>query len=90
MRNCVGSRLREVIAGRSTIYHAEVNGRPLTIEILRRADGLELGDFRGFANRPPTKTERAALAPWLTNVATEWPAFERRRDDGVVDPERNG
>jgi hypothetical protein len=65
MRNCVSARLDEIAAGRSAIYHAEVHGRPITIEILRRADGLELGDFRGFANRAPTKTERAALAPWL-------------------------
>lgn len=65
MKHCVASRLREVLAGRSAIYHAEVNGRSLTIEVLRRADSLVLGDMRGIANRVPSKMERKALSPWL-------------------------
>jgi|GEM_PF-1766302 len=74
MMHCVASRLREIIAGRCAIYHAEVRGRSLTVEILRRDYGLVLGDFKGIANREPTKTERDALIPWLVGVASDSPA----------------
>ena len=65
MRHCSATHFGPIVAGRAFVFAATVNGRPLTVELLRHAGGrLLLSEIVGRANREPTTDERAAVAAW--------------------------
>lgn len=66
MRHCVASRLREALAGRRFYFHAQISGRPLTIEVERTRLGNRLKEVKGTANRDATLIERRRLEAWVS------------------------
>lgn len=50
MQNCVVSRLAKVLHGRSALYHGEVGGKGLTIEIESSLGTYRLVEAKGVAN----------------------------------------
>jgi PcfJ-like protein len=64
MRHCVAASHGSVARGRTAVYHATIEGKPLTIEIGRHHLGWRIQEAKGFANREPTAAEWSALRRW--------------------------
>ncbi|MFO0581650.1 MAG: PcfJ domain-containing protein [Anaeromyxobacter sp.] len=65
MHSCVATYAPRVERGDLIVFSARVDGKPLTIAIVRVMRGWRLSEWAGFANRGLTRTEREALRPWL-------------------------
>jgi len=83
MHHCVATYAHAIAMGRSWIFHAEVAGRPLTIDAELRGTEFVLRQVLGVANRQPTAAELRALGPWLAalNAAQGRRANGDGRDD---------
>jgi hypothetical protein len=64
MRHCVAARYASVARGRTAIYHASVEGKPLTVEVGLHDLGWRIEEVKGIANREPTPAEWSALRRW--------------------------
>jgi hypothetical protein len=68
MRHCVAGRYGSVARGRTAIYHATVEGKPLTVEIGLHDLCWRIEEAKGVANREPTPAEWSALRRWEADL----------------------
>jgi hypothetical protein len=66
MHHCVASKYPEVARGSSAIYHASIEGKPLTVEIkpLPAYGGWGIEEAKGIANREPSAAQWTVLRRW--------------------------
>jgi hypothetical protein len=64
MRHCIASYADSACAGEVQVFHAEINGKALTVMAELWPSGVEILEVSGRANREVTKNERAVLARW--------------------------
>jgi hypothetical protein len=68
MHNCVASRLPDVLTGKAALYHGEVAGKGLTIQIESSPWGYRLVEAQRFANEEPNLAQRRVLMKFLRHL----------------------
>jgi hypothetical protein len=68
MHNCVASRIPDVLAGRTFLYHGEVAGKPLTIQIESDVGGYRVAEAKTSANSEPGPTQKRVLAEFVSHL----------------------
>lgn len=71
MHNCVASRIPDVLTGKATLYHGEVSGEGLTIQIESSLWGYRLVEATGFANQDLTAVQRKVVGDFLRHFGEE-------------------
>jgi hypothetical protein len=70
MHNCVVSRIPRVVQGTAALYHGEVGGSGLTIQIVSSLFGWRLFEVEAFGAQAPSAGARQVLRRWLNHFAT--------------------
>jgi hypothetical protein len=68
MRNCVASRIPDVLAGKAFLYHGEVAGKPLTIQIEHGSGGYRVAEAKTSANKEPRVAQKRVLAEFVSHL----------------------
>lgn len=68
MHNCAVSRIPAVVKGDAALYHGQLAGMALTIQIEPSATGWKLGEVEAFGTRPPSPQARRVLNQWLGHL----------------------
>ena len=68
MHNCVASRVAEALTGRAILYHGEILGKPLTIQIAPEGDGYRLHETAGLVNAKPTAGQMRVLGQFIEHL----------------------
>jgi hypothetical protein len=68
MHNCVASRIPDVLAGRAFLYHGEVAGKPLTIQIEPDLGGYRVAEAKTSANNEPRPAQKRVLAEFVSHL----------------------
>ncbi len=68
MHNCVASRAGEALAGRAFLYHGQVGGRSLTIQIAQGSDGYRLVEAAGTANAKLTAGQKRVIGEFVRHL----------------------
>lgn len=71
MRNCVVSRIRDVLAGKAVLYHGEFAGKGMTIQIDSSPWGYRLHEAAGFANQDLSAAQRRVVAEFMGHFGKE-------------------
>ncbi len=71
MHNCVASRIPDVLTGKAALYHGEVAGRGLTIQIESSPWGYRLVEAKTNANNEPSRAQRRVLMEFLRHFGKE-------------------
>jgi hypothetical protein len=71
MHNCVASLVGDALAGRAFLYHGEVGGKPLTIQVAREGDGYRLVAAAGSANAAPMAAHWRRMRAFLAHLRLE-------------------
>jgi len=74
MHNCVASHIPQVLANTAALYHGEVAGKPLTIQIAPRNLRLPPGEAKTFANDEPTAAQVRVLREF-NRPLSRWPDY---------------
>jgi hypothetical protein len=67
MHNCVASHIPQVLVGTAALYHGEVAGKPLTIQIAPAISGYRVVEARTFANDEPTAAQMRVLREFIAH-----------------------
>jgi hypothetical protein len=70
MRNCVASRIPDVLAGKAFLYHGTVAGKPLTIQIELGVYGYRVFEAKTSANNDPRPPHKRVLAEFVAHLRT--------------------
>ncbi|MEN9796836.1 MAG: PcfJ-like protein [Pseudomonadota bacterium] len=74
LEHCVGAYAGSALAGTHLLFHVELEGQPLTLEVLRGVGGRwRLGQLRGLRNRPPTEAELRRVHGWWLGARARLP-----------------
>lgn len=65
MHNCVLSRVPRVLAGAAALYHGEIGGKGLTIQIESSPWGYRLVEAKGIANKALDLAQKRVLGEFL-------------------------
>ena len=67
MHNCVASHIPQVLANTAALYHGEVAGKPLTIQIAPAISGYRVVEAKTFANDEPTAAQMRVLRDFVAH-----------------------
>ena len=67
MHNCVASRIPQVLAGTAALYHGEVAGKPLTIQIAPTISGYRVVEAKTLDNAEPTAAQMRVLREFIAH-----------------------
>jgi hypothetical protein len=70
MHNCVVSRIPQVVQGTAALYHGEVGGTGLTIQIAPAPSGWGMVEVEAFGTQAPSAGARQVLRRWLKHFST--------------------
>jgi hypothetical protein len=68
MHNCVASRVGEAFSGRAFLYHGEVGGRSLTIQIARQGGRYHVAEAKTSANSDPRLAQEHVLVEFVSHL----------------------
>jgi hypothetical protein len=68
MRNCVASRIPDVLGGKAFLYHGEVAGKSLTIQIEPSFGGYHVTEAKASANKEPRPAQKRVLAAFVSHL----------------------
>jgi hypothetical protein len=68
MHNCIPSRVGEALRGLAFLYHGEVGGKPLSIQIARQSDGYRLVEAAGTSNAGVRAAQKRVLREFLSHL----------------------
>ena len=67
MHNCVASYIPKVLAGTAALYHGEVAGKPLTIQIAPTISGYRVVEAKTLDNAEPTAAQMRVLREFIAH-----------------------
>ena len=67
MHNCVASYIPKVLANTAALYHGEVAGKPLTIQIAPAISGYRVVEAKTLANAEPTAAQMRVLREFIAH-----------------------
>ncbi len=67
MHNCVASHIPQVLANTAALYHGEIAGKPLTIQIAPAISGFRVVEAKTFANDEPTAAQMRVLREFIAH-----------------------
>jgi hypothetical protein len=67
MHNCVASHIPQVLANTAALYHGEITGKPLTIQIAPAISGYRVVEAKTFANDEPTAAQMRVLREFIAH-----------------------
>ena len=67
MHNCVASYIPQVLAGTAALYHGEVAGKPLTIQIAPAISGYRVVEAKTLGNGEPTAAQMRVLREFIAH-----------------------
>jgi hypothetical protein len=67
MHNCVASRIPQVLAGTAALYHGEVAGKPLTIQIAPAISGYRVVEANALGNAEPSAAQMRVLREFIAH-----------------------
>jgi hypothetical protein len=67
MHNCVASHIPQVLANTAALYHGEIAGKPLTIQIAPAISGYRVVEAKTFANDEPTAAQMRVLREFIAH-----------------------
>jgi hypothetical protein len=67
MHNCVASHIPQVLANMAALYHGEIAGKPLTIQIAPAISGYRVVEAKTFANDEPTAAQMRVLREFIAH-----------------------
>ena len=67
MHNCVASHIPQVLTGTAALYHGEVAGKSLTIQIAPAISGYRVVEAKTFANDEPTAAQMRVLREFIAH-----------------------
>jgi hypothetical protein len=82
MHNCVASPIPQVFAGSAALYHGEVAGKPLTIQIALAISGYRVVEAKTSANEEPTAAQMRVLREFIAHFRGGLIAGGARRECG--------
>lgn len=68
MHHCVASYAQMAVNGKVQLFHGDIDGETVTIEISCRSGCLQLGQVKGVANQEPGFRVRNAISHWLLDL----------------------
>ncbi|MCK6575719.1 PcfJ domain-containing protein [Myxococcota bacterium] len=68
MRNCVEDRLPRAASGRACYFHVDIDGRPVTLEVLRGHDRFVTGEVAGPENAAVSPGDAAEIERFVGQV----------------------
>jgi len=67
MHNCVASHIPQVLANTAALYHGEIAGKPLTIQIAPAISGYRVVEAKTFANDEPAAAQMRVLREFIAH-----------------------
>jgi hypothetical protein len=71
MKNCVASRIPDLVAGKSALYHGDVCGKGLTIQVESSPWGYRLVEAKRRGNDEPTAAQYRVLGDFLRHFGSD-------------------
>ena len=71
MHNCIASRVGEALLSRAFLYHGEVGGKPLSIQIAREGEGYRLVEAAGLSNARLRAPQKRVLREFLFHLRSD-------------------
>jgi hypothetical protein len=69
MHNCVASRVGEALSGRAFLYHGQVKGKPITIQIDSNSNRYRLVEAAGPTNKGLTTAQKQVVVEFTAHIS---------------------
>jgi hypothetical protein len=83
MRNCVASRIPQLLTGGAALYHGEATGKPLTIQIAPAMTGYRVVEAKTFANEKPIAAQMRVLREFIGQFRAEGAKVRMYGHEGI-------